>query len=282
MKRFSVALVVFIGIFAVVSCENSMSPGGMPDTILPGEGAHVRIMLPSAGNARSVADVQRYTDYFHVTFKRTDTETPEFFSASATSGDGYIEMRIPVGQYDILLFAGYIHTGFDTPIEPLILASAYRRGQDIFLEGINEINLTLQLVEFEIAVPSLIEAETAFEAMVRVNFHNPLIDFGGGYIYFRYWQYNASDRYSDYTMRVESIYNSFTGFYIFSEVFVAGEHNDEGLLYFSSSLIKPFGNVYVSDGWHVVHAWAPLYMNRRFFDFRTPEVNINIQWPTES
>jgi hypothetical protein len=125
MKKLSLVLFALLIVFFVVSCNDTLTPkGSEPDDILPGEGAYVRIMLPSFEGSRSVSlnDAKQWTDYYQVTFKRTDITEPEYFSADAFSSAGYIELRVPVGQYDILLFAG--NKAIVSPGQPLLLASA--------------------------------------------------------------------------------------------------------------------------------------------------------------
>jgi hypothetical protein len=271
-----------------VSCDNSVSSKEPePGKILPGEGAHVRIMLPPpiSGEARSISleTARQITDFYQVTFKRTDTATPEYFSADASSSDSYIELRIPVGQYDILLFAG--HSGEDRPV---LLVSAYKQEQDIILEGINIIILNLKLVEFDLVIPSLIEAGSVFEANLHINFHNPFIDYSSGSTKFRYITRLPSmvspEVFSDETFLVEnSSFNSLTGVYTFARLFEALDVDGNGVIYADTSKIKPFGYDNTPVEWALDGHWSPGISNnyRAFFDFKIPEAQINILWPEE-
>jgi len=290
MRIFSVALIVLISVFAIASCNNNMLPGELnPDDILPGEGAYVRIMLPSnASRGITLGYAQEYTDYFQVTFKRLDTETPEYFSADASTNDQYIEMRIPSGQYDILLLAG--NKDLVSPRAPLLLASAYKQEQEILLEGVNTINLILKLVEFEINIPSLvdingfnkgIETGSTFEVIVNINFHNPLIDYSDGNILMSYWlmvENNIERETID-----DPYFNPSTGVYAFSNSYVAVDYNEVFMLSASASSIKPFEYDNAST-WNVSDLQTAQFMDFfRTTDFWivTPQVNINIQWCEE-
>ena len=278
MKKFSVTLVVLIGILAVVSCDNPSSPGGGTgqEGDLPGEGAYVRIMLPSYENSRSISldKAKQLTNFYFVTFKRTDTPTPEYFSEGASSSDGYIELRVPVGQYDILLFAG-IARG-----TPMLLASAYKQGQDILLAGINIINLNLKLVEFEIDVPALVEPGGDFEVIARLNFHNPLIDFSDGRLVVMYNTVGGDENNWEGATVENPSYIPSTGDYIFTSSLVAGSDNGEWQLWSNLSPIKPFWGVdwYFTDGRNDGNDGVGFFT---FFEVKVPEINVSILWPTE-
>jgi len=293
MKKLFVVLVVLIGVLTVVACDNTVSSekGSGQNDILPVEGAYVRIMLPSSGISRSISldNAKQYTNYYLVTFKRTDTAEPEYFSADASSSAVYIELRVPVGQYDILLFAG--NKAIVNPDKPLLLASAYKQGQNILLEEINVINLNLNLVEFEINVPSmivadegtllLIEADSTFEANIRINFHNPLIIYSDKVISYIYS--SISNNFDIHGQLENPIYNSSTGDYTYNKKsFVAGPDGTGAAITINAASIKPFGYNELND-WNIYDTYSNTFVNffRIVFGFKVPETKINIQWPDE-
>jgi hypothetical protein len=283
MKNLPVGLVALIVFFVLVSCNNPESGGPEQKEILPKEGAYVRIPLPSFKSSRSVSlnEAKQLTDFYQVTFKRTDTGTPEYFSASAPSSNEYIELRIPVGQYDILLFAG--NKAIVSPASPLLLASAYKQDQAILLEGTNIINLNVKLVEFDIDVPSLIQAGDAFEVEVHINFHNPFINYSNGTIGINYFAFVGGDSTREDVTVENPSYDPSTSNYVFATSFIAGIDNGDGHLYFHGSYIKPFGYGGESNEWSITNTTNNEFGGhfRTFLNFKVPEANINILWREE-
>jgi len=214
--------------------------GTGPDFILPGEGAYVRIMLPSKVNSRTVSleDAKQLTNYFEVSFKRLDSETPEYFFANASSNDEYMELRIPAGQYDILLFAG--HKVDEVTEWASLLASAYKQGQNILLEEENIINLTLNLFKNDIDVPPVVHVGIDFEVNVHFDFQNPLINYSNMTMSIDCIYYPVdSDNFMD-GKPVNSSYDSTSGVYTYTTSFESLTSNGTGNIRYFAPAIKPF------------------------------------------
>ena len=187
---------------------------------------------------------------------------------------------VPVGRYDILLFAGNRAIVSDLGI-PLLLASAYRQEHNIVLEETNTIYLDLKLVEVKIDVPELIEAGSVFEVKVRVNFHNPFVDYSHGSIQYIYetWVW---DTHADGRGEMDGPnHSSYTGEYTFTVSLVAPDENGNGGIHISASLVAPFEGDGEFGEWHVSYLQEFPFVEyfRTYFDFRVPETNIVIRWP---
>jgi hypothetical protein len=171
----------------IIGCSNPASqnaPGGIGGN----EGdqgplAKVVIPLPSTGSpqaslARGVGltESKTNTNYYEVTFKRTDTSSAQYYSASATTAEGQIELAFPAGTYDAVLFAGYSRLGYYTPI---LLATSSVAGNIIVLGGTNTITMELSLVDFSFTAPDSAEADTLIPISATANLssfvYNPSI-----------------------------------------------------------------------------------------------------------
>lgn len=164
------AIIVFI--ICLSGCQNL---AGNDDESSKNEGlAKVIIRLPQSGNRRgySLADVMAYTDYFEVVFQNNTTSS--FYLASATMAQGSIEVTIPEGNYDIVLFAG--DRDYYSNYSPFLLASGFVQGQTITLIGPNVIDMALTLVDFNLSVPQKATIIDYFTVNFLVDFHNPLIN----------------------------------------------------------------------------------------------------------
>ena len=115
--------------------------------------AKVIIPLPNDGALRSIGlgDAKAATNFYEVTFKRTDVEPPVYFSATATTDAQQLEVNIPAGTYDAVLFCGVKpNNGY----YPLLLATSAVANTVIVLGPPTIITMNLILVDFAIQAPA--------------------------------------------------------------------------------------------------------------------------------
>jgi len=177
MKKSVFVVVLLIG-FVFFGCDLSTGPSPLPtDPSL----ARVVIPLPGSSNARAVGlpVTIENTNYFGAYFRRTDITPNTFFSAEATLAEGSIELNVPVGIYDILLFAGRERT---ISINKLLLASAYAENRNIVL-GPNYMVMELATIDVDMIVPEMAAVSEYFDVVLEIKTKNPLLsNFSPGWI----------------------------------------------------------------------------------------------------
>jgi len=159
MKKLFVAM-VFMACF--LGCDNNIQKNNMELT-------KVRILLPNSNNSRSIdiGEVISNINFFEVAFK--DNVNIKYYFKIADIEQGYIEISIPEGNYDILLFAG------EKSIYPRLLASSYAQDVDITLIGPNVINMELAIPDLEYIVPSKVTFGAEYIITFIFDTKNPLI-----------------------------------------------------------------------------------------------------------
>jgi hypothetical protein len=190
-KAFGFILVVLCGI--VMGCSNPNGGDVLEEEAL----AKIVIPLPKYDQARSVGltAVKNYTDYFEVYFRKNDSGGYVYYSQSASSSDESIELKIPVGTYDILLLAGYKEEN----ATPVLLASSYVTNKSLILEETNEINMVLATVDVNIICSDTVALGDTFNIHIEVDTKNPLLILS--------WS-NAINEYLKYNNGSEETYKS--------------------------------------------------------------------------
>jgi hypothetical protein len=148
MKKLIVFIGLMVSVFLLINCSNVAGTDGDNEDINNEQLAKVIIPLPKEIVARGIdlTESQGNTNFYEVTFKRTDSESPAYYSANATTDDQQIEVNIPAGTYDAVLFCGY-KAGSNIP---LLLATSSVSNNVIALEQTNTINMTLTITDVSI------------------------------------------------------------------------------------------------------------------------------------
>jgi hypothetical protein len=248
----------------------------LPDVDTYTNPAKVIIPLPTKSQARSVSinDVKSYTDSFEVFFRKTKDGGYDYYSASASYDEAVIEILIPVGIYDILLFAG-AKDGIPDQYPSLLLASSYAQNVNITLENENIINLTLSTFECDLSVPSKVVINENFNVDVTINTNNPLIDTLKFNLGFQSIGVPNDDRLNvGYNNNVGNVYT-------YTQNFVAPSVVGNGSVSIWGASFKPFSSS-VLNTWKFATGGDP-NLNHHFrkeIEFvEGADVSINISWP---
>jgi hypothetical protein len=189
MKKLMIYLFLAI-ILSLPGCSDLIGDGDVGLNVNWGT-ARVIIPLPNGNQARSVglSNVKTYTDYFEVVFRNNSTSTLYF--ATASLSDGYIEISIPDGNYDILLFGG--DKDYYLNYSPLLLASSYAQNINITLDETNMVDMPLETFDVDITLPSKVIVGNNYSINIRIETKNPLINsfWNGGLMSDQY--YNGGD-----------------------------------------------------------------------------------------
>jgi hypothetical protein len=169
---------IIAALFLVLMLAGCQGPVNVADTgIMVPEGmAKVRIPLPGASNARAVglAGAQTHANFFEVAVR--DSDTGAVISAYAPLSKGYIEVVIPPGTYDILLFVG--ENTYTPANPPLLLASAYAGNVNITTEKLNTVYFELDTFDVDLMnLPSEVKLGQDFDAGLTINTKNPLMNY---------------------------------------------------------------------------------------------------------
>jgi hypothetical protein len=174
MKKVGIIATLFLvlmlaGCQGPVDVEKPYKPG--PPS--PGM-AKALVQLPGASNARAVglAGAQTYANFFEVALRDSDTGAVTFENADLKKG--YIEVEIPPGTYDILLFAG---NKTDTPAgTPLLLATSHAQNVEFIAGQIKDVRMTLVTFDVDLTAPSSkVKVNEKFTTGFTVKPRNPLI-----------------------------------------------------------------------------------------------------------
>jgi hypothetical protein len=179
MRKLVIIGLILFGLIFVFGCSNVTNVGEIEGA--EGLLAKVIIPLPTSENGRSVvplASTQSLTNLYEVFFKRTDTETPNYYKASATSIENYVEIEVPVGTYNILIVAGYSSVGYGN----YLLVSAYSQNEIIVL-GENVVNMGLNPISYTLTSPASITIGEQFTVNVSIDTKNPLFTLTPNVIY---------------------------------------------------------------------------------------------------
>jgi hypothetical protein len=239
--------------------------------------ARVVIPLPTPkSRAVGLAEAQNYTNYFEVLFRRDDSGTYIYYSASATIDEGSIEVNIPVGTYDILLLAGNKDEYYS-----LVLASSYVLGRSIVLEEVNKIDMVLATVVVDIISPDTVTIGGTFNPRVEINVKNPLLSFYYAGLYYE-GEVSISSPSLLYSNSSENNIWTFTS----SEPYIAPLVPTQGKLF-----VEQGGNTYPSFGggrglnWTIANPSHPVLGDHykkqiNFIEGQAiPKVEINVSWP---
>jgi hypothetical protein len=158
--------------------------------------AQVIIPLPNS-SARNIETAKSDTNYYEIEFSRyrsNGTKYKDSFHASAFSSAGAIEISLPLGTYDILLFAGYYsgqrrssssssyysstYTYYDYP---MLLATSAVENKEI-VSGKNTITMTLLSVDYTLTVPSSVVVDNEITTSFQVTWRNSFLSSRDVYI----------------------------------------------------------------------------------------------------
>jgi len=282
--KFSITVTIFCLLGLLISCSNSIND----HNVLPPDDdislARVIIPLPVSQGGRSVGlPSARYnTNFFEIEFRRI---SGGIFTATATDEDESIEMEIPVGTYDVLLFAGNRNISFSPT--PLLLASSFVQNIDITLTGENIINLELNTIDVRISAPENVSLGETFSISVEIDTKNPLIYIGSSNMTSGLGRLNRGDSSTDMWLSFwrESLHgnvHTFTVTGITSPLIVT-----TGFVNLRFSILGLFENAVPFDyiGWGIAHYNHPTlgqYFQRPvnfILGQELPNVTINITWP---
>jgi len=247
----------------------------------------VVIPLPINNNSRSVGltEAKNNTNFFEVTFRKISAGIYVYYSAIATDDDDCIELQIPIGTYDILLFAGNKDVSFSPT--PLLLASSFALNVNIVSTEKNIINMELNTIDININCPENVPIGDTFSISVEIDTKNPLIIIGSS---------NSTSGLGRLYIG-DDINGTFLGYWrtdltnnvlTFSPGTIASPLSvGTGLLKLEFSIMGMFENGVPFDyrGWGIAQYHHPTlgqYYQKsiNFFDGQVmPEVEINITWP---
>ena len=215
----------------------------------------------------------------------TDYIYTNYYSAYAYSDNGAIEVSIPVGNYDILLFAGYKYSS-NTPI---LLASSYVLNRDIVLNQTNVIDMILETFDVDIYAPSSVSVATQFNISVEINTKNPLINLSSNRFSL---YYSIGDNYYNREGYFNKINNNL---YRVTYSLTAPLQVTTGKILLDDSpsfnIIRPFNdNDNISTYWFITSYSGPSSVDSYFNYLRKsinfilnsadiPSVDVNIFWP---
>jgi alpha-tubulin suppressor-like RCC1 family protein len=167
------SVLVLAGIFMLAGCWAPVNVEKPENGPIPADMAKVRIPLPGASNARAVglAGAQKHANFFEVSLR--ESVTGAVISKNAALSRGYIDVVIPPGIYDILLFAG---DNRQNPASPLLLATSHAQNVDIIAGRVNDVYMTLVTFDLDLtALPPVVKLNAPFTAGFTVKPRNPLI-----------------------------------------------------------------------------------------------------------
>ena len=276
MKRM-VLVCASISVFLLIGCSNPVNKENPVNPLPNEELARVVIPLPGTDNARAVglSNARENTNFYEVRFRIGSSGSYTYYSANADASEDSIELSIPVGNYDVLLLAGYKKPSANYP---LLLASSYALNVNIVLGQKNIINLELATIDIDINSPASVGLGEAFSAGVVINAKNPLITtFSNVTMYF-----TRESGWVTATMSSSQPINNvftYTGANFTSPISVGS-----GLLEIEISLPALFGQAgneawKAADYTHLTlgqHYWKEI----NFISGQVmPDIEINITWP---
>jgi hypothetical protein len=195
-KLFLFVSVVFL--FGLIGCSLTT------DAPVSGEGnddslAKVTINIPQGisqnlqGISRNIVDAEDNSNLFEAIFyryKADGTKYQDSFRAQATPGSAAIEMRIPVGTYDVLVLAGNQYSSTSTFTNyytadyegstcyyyswPILLASGSKENQSI-VAGNNTVSITLLSVDYSLTIPSSVAQGEQYSVSAQFTLRNSFL-----------------------------------------------------------------------------------------------------------
>jgi formylglycine-generating enzyme required for sulfatase activity len=179
MKKLNIIAVILsvlalaTGVFMLAGCQSPFDLKVPKIEPPPKNMAKALVRLPGASNARAVGflDSERNTNFYEVALR--DSATGTVFSENSDLEKGYIEVTVPPGTYDILLFAGDSRY---TPDSPLLLRTGHAKDVKFVAGEIKTVKMTLDTFDVDLtALPSEVKVNQAFTAGFTVKPKNPLI-----------------------------------------------------------------------------------------------------------
>jgi hypothetical protein len=278
MKKLTVIVILLLGLILSGCSDDLINTGGNePEST---DLARVIIPLPVVSNgspvvSRSVSlnEAIAKTNYFEIVFSNKTTN--ERFTANATLQQGRIEVQIPPGNYDILLFAGeYLPTIYVNK-PPTLFASSYAQDKEILLEVPNTVNLQLATVEVDVNIPLKALIKEKFPVRVTIDFHNPLIKIVLPPQQF-HLMYGGTVPYS-HASSVELVKNENT--YILSGSVLAPSTTGTGQVNIYHDYVM-FFDEHSGTGWQYITDpphFGGVFQGIEFVN--GADVNVNITWP---
>jgi hypothetical protein len=210
----------------------------------------------------SYEDMFGLCTYFAAYFKRS---TGEKYTTTAKIDEGYIEIQIPKGTYNIVLLAGvetYINSGYG-----YLYASGYISNKEI-ISGTNTINIVLKSIDISNSSPTQVEVGEEFVAYQEFNLKNPYIEHGAHYFYIE----PMNDYLGTFIGYSSSIINGT------SVTIVAPTNAAVATIQLRTGIIDPLSfYTGLGSGWHI-----PIIRKEiAFFDGTPPIVNLTIEWGNE-
>jgi len=152
---------------SVTGCQNGNAPGAElpPD---PTTTATVQIPLPAAARGVGITTARDHANHFEAFF--TNTQSNVVFSATAASGDSYIEINLPAATYNILLLASNdLHGQF-------LLASSFVLNRAITAGPVNRVVMEMASIHIGIEAPRNVTVAELFDVDLTVYTRNPLLN----------------------------------------------------------------------------------------------------------
>ena len=274
------AMTIVIGLAATACNQPTGTHQQQPEPQPDPNAAKVVIALPSAPQGRSLGldTVIEYTNYFQVFFRRTDVTPYTFHSASATIEQGVIEITVPAGTHDILLFAGHRRTAGSNP---LLLASSYMLDRQLVVGIVNEVEMQLATFDVSITAPDNVDSAENFPVTVDVYTANPLIT-----------ELPASGAGIPLSLFSQSgtVTLPFAGtghnLWTYAGTVTAPASNVSSIMWLDGLSLTPLGHDPLGSWyWTVPTAWGDAFdalLIGRPIIIGTPDVNIIITWPDGS
>ena len=276
MKRMGLVC-ASISVFLLLGCPIQANDEN-PDNPPPNEElARVVIPLPDTNNARAVGltNAKENINFYQVRFRIGSSGSYTYYSANADASEDSIELSIPVGEYDVLLLAGYKYPSAGGGY--LLLASSYALNVNIVLGQKNIINLELATIDIDINSPASVGIGEPFSAGVVINAKNPLITFSNVIMYF-----TRESGWVTATMSSSQPINNvftYTGANFTSPISVGS-----GLLEIEIFLPALFGQA-GNERWNAADYTHPTLGQHYWKEINfisgqvMPEIEINITWP---
>ena len=157
---------------SATGCQNGNAPGAElpPD---PTTTATVQIPLPAAARGVGITTARDHANHFEAFF--TNTQSNVVFSATAASGDSYIEINLPAATYNILLLASNNECGGH-----FLLASSFVLNRAIAAGPVNRVVMEMASIHIGIEAPRNVTVAELFDVDLTVYTRNPLLNPGLG------------------------------------------------------------------------------------------------------